>query len=178
MEIRLYFEGDDKLRRGFRTFFSRMALGNIRPVATNGTPVQDYEDGLRSHPAAINLLLLDSDEMPERRAQLSEYPKERVFWMIEMMESWFLADKAALKKFYRRDFNESALPPRQDVEKIAKRDVENGLREFSRHTKKGLYHKTKHAPDILELIDPALVRKAASECERLFQVLGQLARAE
>ncbi|HWE52126.1 MAG TPA: DUF4276 family protein [Bryobacteraceae bacterium] len=119
-------------------------------------------------------MLLDSDEMPERRKQLAGYPGEQVFWMIELMESWFLADKEALKKFYKRGFTEAALPGNPNVEKILKRDVESGLKEFSRGTQKGSYHKTKHAPGILELLDPSLVRQAASECQRLFQVLDGL----
>ena len=172
-EVRLYFEGDSALRSGFREFFSGRTP--IRLVATNGTPIQDYEDGIRSHPDAVNLLLLDSDDLPERRLRLSAWPADRVFWRIRLMESWFLADKESLKRFYQRDFNEAALPPARNVETIPKRDVEYGLKEFSRRTQKGPYHKTKHAPAILALIDSSLVRSAAADCDRLFQVLESLA---
>ena len=171
-EIRLHVEGDEKLRSGFRSFFSEFPRGTLKLIATNGTPVQDFVDGIRSHPDAINLLLLDSDEKPELRVQLARYPNDRVFWMIQLMEAWFPADKEALKRYYKRDFRESALPENPRVEQISKRDVLEGLKEFSRRTSKGPYHKTKHAPCVLELVDAELVRGAAPECERLFQQLA------
>jgi hypothetical protein len=73
-QIRLYFEGDAKLR-----------AANIQAIATDGTPIQDYE-------------------LPERRTQLADYSRERIFWMTALMETWYLADKEALKRFCKRGF--------------------------------------------------------------------------
>jgi hypothetical protein len=170
-KVRLHFEGDERLRSGFRRLFSSIPNDRLQLIATGGKPIQDYAKALRSHPEALNLLLLDSDELPERRRELGRYPQERIFWMIELMEAWFLADREALKRFYRRNFNESALPGNSVVENIRKHDVITALTLFSKPTQKGPYHKTKHAPFILASLDPDLVRKAAPECERLFTVL-------
>jgi hypothetical protein len=35
----------------------------------------------------------------------------------------------------------------------------------------GEYHKTKHAPNLLAIIDPALVRNAAPNCDRMFRLI-------
>lgn len=92
--------------------------------------------------------------------------------MVQCMESWFLADPGALKNYYGEDgFRESALKRNPSVEQIAKSDVLSCLRSATRETAKGQYHKTAHAPQLLEKIDPDLVRKASRNCDRLFQAL-------
>jgi len=96
--------------------------------------------------------------------------------MVELMESWFLADREAVKRYYNDDdrFQESSLPANAQVEKIPKKDVLDGLKEATRHTRKGRYHKTKHAPGILETINPVNVTESAPQCRRLFDLLNGL----
>ncbi len=91
-----------------------------------------------------------------------------------MMEAWFLADVSALKAYYKKGFNETALPKDINVERIDKVRIESALKEATRHTSKKQYHKTKHAPEILRLIDVGKVRSAAPHCERLFKTLADL----
>jgi len=107
-ELRIYFEGDPKLKPGFSEFLReiREAAWNrkcrFQPVATNGTPVQDFQIALDTHRAAWNVLLLDSD-VPVNSSladlclskKLNPSHEEFVFWMVQIMESWFLADIAA-----------------------------------------------------------------------------------
>ena len=104
---------------------------------------------------------------------------ESIFWMVEMMESWFHADKDALERFYGSGpkFRRNALSANPNVEQISKKDLKNGLSEATKGTSKGDYydHKTSHGPKLLELIKPELVRKAAPHCQKLFQaVLSKL----
>lgn len=174
-EIRLYFEGDAQLRPGFRKFFGVLDEKakekglSLRLISTGGTPDRDYAKGRRANPEAWNILLKDSERPDDDNLSLD------FFWMVHMMEAWFHADKAALKKYYGKGFNEGALKANPNVEQILKNDLTNGLKEATRATGKGKYHKTNHAPDLLERIDPALVRKAARNCERLFfTVLAKL----
>jgi|ERR1035441_8490269 hypothetical protein len=147
-EIRIYFEGDKSLKAGFDVFFAEIreralaARCSVRIVATGGTPERDFGIALRNHPAAWNVLLRDSEgpSQPNRPASLAG----SIFWMVEMMESWFHADRDALKA-------------------------------ATKDTTKGKYHKTKHVPALLQSIKPALVRKAAPNCERFFaSVLDKL----
>jgi hypothetical protein len=46
------------------------------------------------------------------------------------------------------------------------------LQNVTKATQKGKYDKTDHAPRLLGLIDPALVRKACPNCRRMFEILG------
>jgi hypothetical protein len=91
--------------------------------------------------------------------------------MAQATEAWFIADVEALSQFYGQGFRASAIPRNPDVEQIAKDDLEPCLKNATRDTTKGEYHKTKHAWKILQSIDPDKVRRAARHCERLFATL-------
>src|SRR5579864_2737159 len=108
VEIRIYFEGSRMLRTGFKRSFTvldkaaRQAHSTIEFIAAkNG--INDYQKGLRTYPRSWNILLKDSEQqMPEspvtlcQRLGIDLRCVNDVFWMIEMMESWFLADPEAL----------------------------------------------------------------------------------
>jgi hypothetical protein len=183
-ELRIYFEGHNSLIRGFRTFlFSeirrRSAGWKIHPpIATRGTPIDDYRIALRTHPDAVNILLLDAEQAhtpePGRSEQLRGLPEDRIYWMISCMEAWFLADPQTLQKYYGSGFRKKSLPGNSRVEEIPKADVMDGLSAATKDTIKRRYHKTIHAPDLLESISADHVRRAAPECERLFVALEKL----
>jgi hypothetical protein len=91
--------------------------------------------------------------------------------MTQAMEAWFIADVAALAGFYGQEFHQGGIPRNPDVEQIPKAQLETSLRDASRHTQKGEYHKTRHAWRLLQLIDPEVVRQASRHCDRLFTTL-------
>jgi Domain of unknown function (DUF4276) len=188
-ELRVYFEGDARLRPGFHSFLgeivdaARNQKWRLDLIATDGTPVQDFRDALKTHKNAWNILLLDSD-MPLngsrvdlcRSKSLEPSHEALVFWMVQIMESWFLADISALKNFYGNGLQEEVLKGNPNVEEIPKEDVLSRLKRATKSTKPGEYHKTKHAPALLERIDVSLVKAAAPDCERMFRIiLGKLA---
>ena len=88
-----------------------------------------------------------------------------------MMESWFHADKDALEGYYKGGFRKDALKANPNVKEIPKQDLIEGLRAATKDTTKEKYHKTRHAPALLQAIKPALARKAAPNCERLFKAV-------
>jgi hypothetical protein len=140
------------------------------PVATYGRPVQAFRIALQTHSNAWNVLLLDHEDTVEaeiRKKRLEGCDPDSVFWMVQIMESWFLADVDALRALYGRRFSESALGWNNKVEEIPKVDVLAKLKRVSG----GEYHKVTHGMKLLELIDPAKVRKAAPDCERMFRVI-------
>jgi hypothetical protein len=171
-EIRIYFEGDKSLKPGFSVFFAQLILlarqskcGFQLIAARSGEEARrDFDLANKTHQGAWNILLRDS-EGPQ-----PAHSAERMFWMVESMESWFHADKAALKKFYGPKFRQGALKQNPNVEQIAKRDLVDGLSAATRETDKGDYYrnKTTHGPKLLELINPDLVKKASEECDRIF----------
>lgn len=176
-ELRIYFEGDKRLKPGFHRFLgeiveaSRSKRCRLQLVEAEGTPIQDFRDALKTHPDACNVLLLDWEEKDEatiRKRGLEGCDPESIFWMVQIMESWFLADDDALKTLFKGSLTKG----NPKVEEIPKEDVMERLNKAAN----GEYHKVKHGTKLLELIDPAIVRKAAPNCERMFSViLGKLA---
>ncbi len=58
------------------------------------------------------------------------------------------------------------------MEKIDKATLGRSLEKATRETKKGAYHKTRHAPEILERIRASVVRVKAPYCDRLLKTLA------
>jgi len=100
-EIRIYFEGHKSLKSGFAAFSSEIKTRaaekrcKVEFIAAGGTPDRDFSIAVRTHPTAWNILLRDS-EGPYNPSLSASDSK---FWMVEMMESWFHADKDVLEAF-------------------------------------------------------------------------------
>jgi hypothetical protein len=184
-EIRVYFEGNAALRPGFRKFFENIydwakTKGcRVDLIACGSDWPREFRNAIKRHPLAWNLLLIDSERPLAAYRSAEECARngwdksyaDSIFWMVEAMESWFHADKDAVESYYRDGFNRKALVANPLVEKIPKKDLLDGLKEATRHTQKGKYHKTAHAPKMLAAIDRDKVRKAAPNCDRLFDAL-------
>lgn len=184
-ELRIYFEGDDRLKPGFDAFFREIKelakATRCYLVATRGTPVRDFLVGISANPHAFNVLLLDSDAPIDgpleelcRRKGIGPERSHAVFWMVQIMEAWFLADVDALRKHFGRRFQESASRGNPKVEKIPKADVMARLNKAAG----GEYHKVKDGAKLLAKVDPVKVRAAAPNCNRMFmEILGALNEA-
>ena len=164
-------------RKAFHLFLEKVLGDKPKPrIVASGSRDDAYHDFCRSldnDPDTFAVLLVDSEDpvvggrtakahlQDRERHWTGSMPEEQVHLMVQCMETSFLADKAALAKYYGNKFKESALPANPKIEEISKQDVMKGLVAASKSTKKGTYHKTNHGFDILEGIDPAAVRKAS-----------------
>jgi hypothetical protein len=183
-QIRIYYEGDDQLREGFNTLFQEIrnrARGwSIRFIAGESTPEQDYLTGCRKHRDAVNLLLRDSEGPDDGHLfenlceRLDSNERESVFWMVQLMEAWFLADTAKVAEYY--GIEEETLRGNPSVEQIPKDDVLDRLDAASRNSNKGTYrrHKAKHGRDLLCLIRLHFVKERSKHCQRLCDKLESL----
>jgi hypothetical protein len=188
-EIRIYCEGDPLLKPGFSTFFrelrrrAREQRCSFHPIPCGAGPVacRNFAVALRNHARAWNILLINS-ECPYQvglaaslcnRYKWKESHAESIYWMVQMMEAWFHADREALKRFYGEGFRLRALKANPNVEAILKRDLVSGLGAATKQTNKGNYYhdKVNHALSLLSMINPGLVRAAAPNCAKLFQAV-------
>lgn len=195
-EIRLYIEGAGKsheairLRKGFRIFLDplyQLARRNgfkfHEPITCCDGPntYKDFKAAYGRHKDAMIFLLVDAEEAVAKGVSPWVHLKcdslglddSHCHLMVQTMEAWLIADKDALANFYQKDFNRNALPQNPRVEEIPKKDLFDGLHDATAKTKKGRYHKTLHAPEILKRLDVAKVRQAAPHCERLFKTLTE-----
>ena len=91
--------------------------------------------------------------------------------MVQMTESWFLADVGTLETFYGQGFRPQQLPTNPKIEAVAKQDVLEGLNRATSTTKKSNYNKGRDSFLILEKLDPDKVRQASPYVDRFIKAL-------
>lgn len=199
VSVKLYVEGggDSKTsrtacRKGFQRFIEKAGLqGRMPRVVACGSRRNAYESFKTAHAGQDTtvLLLVDAEgpvtaESPWHHLEIHdnwERPDhatdDHCHLMVQIMESWFLADPQTLKTFYGQGYRPDALPSDQHVERIAKRDVLNGLARATRDTAKGRHDKGTHSFRILEKLDPETITNASPHAKRLIELLGETGRA-
>ena len=159
MTLTLYVEGggDSKkdlkveCRKGFSKFIERAGLkGRMPRIVACGGRQQAYDHFKTALGAGIRtpMLLVDA-ECPvtestpwEHLRKTNGWPrpsgagKDQCHLMVQVMESWFLADRRALRSFYGRRFHEKSLPANPRVEEVFKADVLAGLARATRDTER------------------------------------------
>lgn len=186
--VRVFVEGNSSLKLPIRQFIEKAVPEShgcirIQLGKNKDETIKDFLRTLRENPGANVVLLVDSDAPYDGRllenlrqgaTWQNHAPKRvsptRIHWMVQVMESWFLADGAALKAYYGKGFQASALPTRRNVEEILKKDVFHALNRVG----KAGYDKAAHAPKILELLSPETVQGRAPNCKRFLTALRAL----
>ncbi len=123
----------------------------------------DSEDPVQSVSPWEHLLARDSWTRPNGAAD------EDCHLMVQCMEHWLVADRAALSEYFGQDFQSAQLPAEgRPIEDIRKTDLLRALANASKHCKtKESYSKSKHSFDLLERIDPNKVMTASPWACRL-----------
>lgn len=193
MSVRIYveggFEGTTKsnCRKAFRIFFEKTLPRGSFQVIASGDRAKAYADfctALVQHPGDYVMLLVDSEEAVSgkpwehvitRVGDGWQRPRgakdDQLQFMVQVMESWFLADQDALAAYYGQGFRRSSMPRRENIEEVSKTDVYRALENATKDTQKREYHKTRHGFELVELINPALVQKASGQARRLHSSL-------
>ena len=98
---------------------------------------------------------------------------DMVHLMVQSMETWIVADPDALAKYYGQRFNANAVPNSTNLESVSKARIISALEQATGRTQKGVYHKIRHASEILKKIDHQRVQQRCPACGRLFNALEQ-----
>lgn len=171
-------------RLAFTALFRNAGLAGAMPrVSASGSREQAYEDFRDALPAGSDALLLVDSESAVRAADPWSHLQQEDGWeqpkgagansvhlMVQVMESWFLADKSALAAYFGQRFRRNVLPQGAEIEDIPKRDVIRGIQAASRQTNKP-YDKGRDSFAILRRLDVSLVAAACPHAERLLDTL-------
>ena len=123
-EIRVYYEGDKRLKEGFQQILRTRSLrkldlgafvSSLLTVAALLPP--DFQIAQAKHTNAWNILLRDSEGPAPANYDNS------MFFIVQVMESWFLADVDALEGYYGQGFKRTILEGNSEVEQILKKDI-------------------------------------------------------
>jgi len=190
--VNVYVEGGGSYRgeqRPLREAFTRLfggVLGKLpmpRVVACGGrsNAFRDFEIALRSNKETLCLLLVDSEapvkagvgpwtHVRERRGDGWERPEaageDQLHLMVQMMETWIVADADALGRYYGKGFDAGALPTGR-LEDVSKGDLEKKLTKATRATTKKGYKKSDGLA-LIGCVDPHRVEEACPSAKRFF----------
>lgn len=196
--VKLYVEGGgdshalhSRCREGFCGFLKKAGFRGRMPriVACGGrqSAFDDFKTACESNETA--LLLIDSEDCVsvnspwvhlanrpgDRFAKPQNAKDDHCHLMVVCMESWFLADKDALSRFFGQGFNANALPQNVDIEAISKHDIYDGLQRATSHCRtKAPYGKGEHSFKILLLIAPDKVLNASPWAKRFLEKLDMI----
>jgi Domain of unknown function (DUF4276) len=146
VEIRIYVEGggDGKNTKAIFRLGMSQFLKNLTGTDKKITCVvcgkrndayRDFKNALKSHPDAINLLLVDSEDFVTVSSakqhlinrdswdDLSGIDENDIHLMVQVMESWLIADIDTLANYYGQKFNRNAIPRNNNVEEISKANI-------------------------------------------------------
>lgn len=192
VKVRVYVEGGGDARSGDLATQARRAFGELIFKATGKRvsviacgPRTQTLDAWKTHreqqPGDLSFLLLDSEgpvrdiERPiEHLKELEKWgfpedvPSSCVHLMIQVMETWLIADPKALSVVFGRLFDRSKVPKWPNLEQVSKSAIFKTLKEA---TAKKPYAKGAHSFKVLAEVDPAPLQAACPSAKRFFDAI-------
>ncbi|MYC32749.1 MAG: DUF4276 family protein [Chloroflexi bacterium] len=193
--VRIFIEGggsgkisDKVFKEAWTKFFTAAGLTGRMPKIVRGegrsTTFRKFRTAHR-RPSELLLLLVDSEgpvadghsAWQHLRARLEdnwEQPLEAgdnsAYLMVQVMETWFLADRDALRRFFGPSLNENSFGHWPNLEEVHKDTVLDALERATSNCQKP-YRKGKVSFELLGRVDPQLVAAACPHANQLLTYL-------
>ncbi len=198
MTVRLYIEGGGDNRRlgaqfreGWTKFFEAAGLGGRMPkVVRGGSRTQTFDrferDARERSTDAVPLLLVDSERRVEAGHSVWQHLRasdgwnkpvgageDDAFLMVQIMETWFLADRDALRRYFGSRFTEHALGQWAKLEEVPKATMLDALHKATEGCP-NRYAKGRVSFELLAHVDPARVEASCPHGKALLARLREL----
>ena len=157
---------------------------NLVPCGSRDEAKKQFMNARQLRPEMHAFLLVDAEASLSKSAlkhvverdqwNLNGVVEGDVHLMVQVMETWLVADPEMLAAFYGQHFHEASLPKHQHLESVSKSDVAAGLQKATKDTKAGPYHKIRHARHLLERVRSDRVRPRCPNCDRVFTTISPL----
>ena len=196
VRVRIFIEGggtasDGVFTEGWRKFFVAAGLLGQMPRVVRGERREQTFDKFktalqRRRPDELPTLLVDSEgpvadghsawqhlrhqdnwEQPQGAAD------DGAYLMVQIMETWFLADREALRGFFGPQLNENHFREWPDLEEVHKDSALNALERATSNCQKP-YRKGRVSFELLGEIDPQRVAEACPHAGQLLNYLHGL----
>ncbi|HRC85910.1 MAG TPA: DUF4276 family protein [Thermoanaerobaculia bacterium] len=196
MRVKLYIEGggkgelaDVEFRAGWNHFFKAAGLGGRMPrVVRGGSRERAFDLFARAvqeaNPEQAPALLVDSEKAVRPGRSRWHHLKEHDGWtpphgckeeqlhlMVQVMETWFLADRGCLRSYFGADLRERHLPDWPDLEAVAKSEVLDALDRATAACGDRKYGKGRTSFELLERLNPAEVEARCPSARSLLAFL-------
>jgi hypothetical protein len=194
---KLYVEGagprraqQSQARRAFANFFASAGVQNrprVEPCGGRQAAFDSFCIAVQTgDPAALPLLLVDAEGSVAEDDSVWQHLKARDGWdapagvqrdqaflMVQVMESWFLADPAALHRRFGPRFSEAPFRAWRALEAVPKQTVYEVLERATADCKQ-TYRKGDVSFELLGDLDPARVEAACPHARELLERLRNL----
>lgn len=175
----LYIEGttDDTngdLRQGFSSLLSQELAGNMPRIKMADGKSQAINKFKRPLANDNPLLIIDLDSPDSKKFHLLTEEKleersEKIFFMVQEMEAWFLSQPIILDDFYNHKISARI---RRKASEIANPSDE--LVKLTKNIpKKEHYHKVRHGVELLKLLNLNDLMHEFSDVKKLISILKQ-----
>lgn len=198
VRVKLYIEGggdsalqDTLFRAGWAAFFENAELGELRKmprIFRGGGREQTFDAYKRAvqtkRPNELPLLLVDSEDLVKEGRSAWEHLSARegwqlpedagvsdVFLMIACMETWFVADREAMRKYFHNCWRASAVPQWTNLEAIERVRIFEALSKATANCGDRRYTKGRLSFEVLKFIDPNVVQQHCPSARRLIERL-------
>lgn len=196
---KLYVEGagprraqQSQCRRAFAKFFESAGVKNRPGVEPCGGRREAFDNFCRAMKSAdanqLPLLLVDAEDaiaaghttwqhLKARPSDDWDRPAgagdDRAFLMVQVMETWFLADRVMLRRYFGPHFSDAPFRVWPALEAVPKQTVYEVLEKATADCKQA-YRKGGVSFDLLASLDPAKVEAACPHAKALLQRLRSL----
>lgn len=195
MRVKLYIEGGGdrsslhiKCREGFRKLLERAGfvgrMPSIKACGGRNAAYDDFKTAVRTPTEDEYPVLLVDSEAPVHQPAW-QHMRSRDGWerpdradddqaqlMVQCMESWCVADRAALRRFFGDGLRENTLPPLDNLEARDKQAVQEALVNATRDCgRQRGYEKGRRSFELLAELDPAELRRHLPHFVRLCEML-------
>ena len=197
VKVKLYIEGGGdsrslytECRRGFRKLLENAGFKRRMPsthaCGGRSSAFHDFQTALETaSDDEVPILLVDSEAPVTKPAwkhlqdsdgwlRPNGASDDQVQLMVQCMESWCVADRKALRRFFGQHLQESALPAPNDLEGRAKADVQQALEHATRKCGRDReYQKGKRSFRLIAEVDPAILKEHLPHFVGLCEVLDR-----
>ncbi len=171
-------ESSGDLRKGFEKLLAQKLAGKMPSIKLGGGKTATVDKFKNNNFSQEPLLLVDLDGPAEKRSSdLKGYGlegnSESVFFMIQEMESWFLSQPRMLDGYYPpagRGNTVSEKLSGREAQEIA--DPKGELKRLTKDSRKKEYHETKHAVDLLQLLNATQLEDDFPDFKKLIEKLS------
>ncbi|MES2708769.1 MAG: DUF4276 family protein [Verrucomicrobiota bacterium] len=199
MKVKIYIEGggdshlqDTQFRAAWAAFFGKAGFAGRMPATFRcggrNQAFDDFRTAVKNRRRdELPLLLVDSEDLVVAGRSPWEHLEVRDGWirppgagpedaflMIACMETWFVADRQALQRFFGGCLRENALPRWPAPEAVEKRTIFASLDQATAGCGKKVYDKGKVSFELLNRIDPEVVARHCPGARRLLDRLRNL----
>ncbi len=196
VRVRVFIEGggtasDQVFTEGWRKFFVAAGLLGRMPRVVRGEGREQTFDKFktalqRRRPNELPILLVDSEGPVVAGHSAWQHLRNRDNWkqptgaaddsaylMVQVMETWFLADRDALRGFFGPQLNETHFREWPNLEDVHKDTAVNALERATSNCQKP-YGKGRVSFELLGEIDPQRVAEACPHADKLLNYLRGL----